>query len=84
MPDAEHYEDGEVVFSAHFPNEGVGVLVGTNLWDDSEQTTPDFVPIRVRVTTEDGTGSAYLSADEAYELIQLLGAAITKAKRIQP
>lgn len=78
------YEDAEVVWSDHFPDEGVGVQVATNLWDDAGQTVPDTIPIRVRVTTEDGTGCAYLSAEEAYELVHLLGNAITKAKKIAP
>lgn len=83
IPDTEHYDDGEVVFSQHFDNEGVGVLIATNLWEDTDETVPDFVPIRVRVTTEDGTGAAYLTAAETYELVQVLGNAITKAKQIE-
>lgn len=62
----------------------VGVWVATNLWDGADDVDPDHIPIRVRVTTEDGTGSAYLTVVEAYELVQLLGEAITKAKRITP
>jgi hypothetical protein len=81
MPDPEAvYPDGEVVWSESFDNEGVGVWVATNLLDGGE---PDRIPIRIRVTTEDGTGSAYLTADEAYELVQLLGNAITKAKNVE-
>lgn len=81
MPDPDVvYPDGEVVWSEHFDNEGVGVWVATNLLDGNE---PDRIPIRVRVTTEDGTGSAYLTADEAYELVHVLGNAITRAKQIE-
>lgn len=81
MPDSEVvYPDGQVVWSEHFANEGVGVGVATNCMDGG---VPDFVPIRVRVTTEDGTGSAYLTSEEAYELVQVLGMAITKARQTQ-
>lgn len=80
MPDPDVvYPDAEVVFSSAFPD-SVGVKVATNLLDGG---STDRVPIRVRVTTEDGTGDAYLSADDAYELVQLLGMAITKAKEIE-
>jgi hypothetical protein len=82
MPDPTHYDDGEVVWSAHFNDEGVGVYVGTHCVDPHNGDI-DIAPIRVRVTTEDGTGSAYLTAEEAYELVHILGNAITKAKRIE-
>jgi hypothetical protein len=77
MPRACTQRPGRVVEA---DNEGVGVWVATNLLDGNE---PDRIPIRIRVTTEDGTGSAYLSADEAYELVHVLGQAITKAKQIE-
>lgn len=84
MPDPiAGYDDAEVVWSSEFAD-GVGVRVATNLWDDSNEKVPDGTPIRVAVTTEDGTGHAYLTVDDAYQLVQLLGRAITKAKRIQP
>lgn len=74
--------DAETIWSSHFPD-AVGVCVGVNLYDSAEKDDLDMVPIRVRVTTEDGTGDAYLTADDAYELVQALGNAITKAKRLQ-
>lgn len=82
MPDPTHYDDGQVVWSEHFENEGVGVYVGTHCIDVVNGEV-DFAPIRVRVTTEDGTGSTYLTMAEAYELVHVLGNAITKAKRVE-
>jgi len=82
MPDPTHYDDGQVVWSEHFENEGVGVYVGTHCFDALAGDV-DFAPIRIRVTTEDGTGSAYLTMAEAYELVHVLGNAITKAKRVE-
>lgn len=80
LPDPDVvYPDAEVVFSAAFPD-SVGVKVATNLLDGG---VTDRVPIRVRVTTEDGTGDAYLTAQDAYELVQVLGNAITRAKQIE-
>jgi hypothetical protein len=86
MPDPfSGYDDAEVVWSSEFPD-GVGVRVATNLWDSPNEDVrePDQVPIRVSVTTEDGTGSAYLTVEDAYQLVQLLGMAITKAKNLRP
>lgn len=84
MPDPiSGYDDAEVVWSSEF-SDGVGVRVATNLWDDIAERSPDGTPIRVGVTTEDGTGQAYLTIEDAYRLVQLLGRAITKAKNIEP
>jgi hypothetical protein len=83
MPDPlSGYDDAEVVWSSEFPD-GVGVRVATNLWDDEAEGRIDTVPIRVSVTTEDGTGSAYLTLDDAKQLVNLLGNAISKALREQ-
>ena len=82
MPDTEHYADGEVIFSSAFPD-AVGVLVGTNLWEDQAEQTTDRVPIRIQVMGEDDCSLAYLTVEDAYELVQALGNAITKAKQIE-
>lgn len=76
------YDDAEVVWSAEFPD-AVGVRVATNVWNDADEADPDATPIRVAVTTEDGTGHAYLTLDDAKELVNLLGNAISRTLREQ-
>lgn len=83
MPDPmSSYEDAEVVWSTEFPD-GVGVRVATNAWNDTDETDPDITPIRVAVTTEDGTGHAYLTLDDAKQLVNLLGGSISRVLREQ-